>query len=116
MKKITSINSAGLLFVLLLPITFIAIPLDVAAKAKVVVIEGMHYDADASIEDNLKSLTGKSVSVTVASGKTLTGTIKSVGNHLLHLEKLGGKEFYDALIRIEDISAIEARFRHVKRD
>jgi hypothetical protein len=44
----------------------------------------------------------------------LQGYVKSVGSGLLHLEKLAGKDFYDALLRIEDISAIEAKFRDMK--
>jgi hypothetical protein len=32
----------------------------------------------------------------------------------MHVEKLAGKDFYDALIRIEDITAIEAKFRDLK--
>jgi hypothetical protein len=37
-----------------------------------------------------------------------------VGDHFLHLERLAGRDFYDALVRIEDISAVEARFREMK--
>jgi hypothetical protein len=37
-----------------------------------------------------------------------------VGDHFVHLEKLAGREFFDVLIRIEDISAVEARFRELK--
>ena len=53
--------------------------------------------------------------MTAVSGKTLTGVVKEVGNHLIHLEKLSGKEYFDALIRIENISAIETRFRMLQR-
>jgi hypothetical protein len=51
------------------------------------------------------------VVVTLNSGKTFTGNVKDVGNHLLHLEKLEGKEYFDALIVIQDISAVDTRFR-----
>jgi len=33
----------------------------------------------------------------------------------MHLEKLGHKDYFDALIRIESIVAIEARFRKLER-
>jgi hypothetical protein len=55
------------------------------------------------------------VSVTIVSGKTLSGFVKEVGIHLIHLEKLEGKDYFDALIRIENISAIEAMFRNYQR-
>jgi hypothetical protein len=31
------------------------------------------------------------------------------------LEKLGGKEYFDALIRIENICAVEAQFWEIQR-
>jgi hypothetical protein len=41
--------------------------------------------------------------------------VKGVGDHLVHLEKLAGKEHFDALIRIDRIDAIDARFRQIQR-
>ena len=73
--------------------------------------ETIKYLVNASIADNLKSLLGKQVYVTLDSGKTFAGFVKEVGNHLLHLEKLQDKDYFDALIKIEDISAIDTRFR-----
>ena len=94
---------------------FFIFPRDVFAKQEVVAIEGMSYNVDASMTDNLKSLLGRKVSLTTVLGKTFSGVVKEVGNHLIHLEKLEGKEFYDGLILIEDISAIEAMFRNYQR-
>jgi hypothetical protein len=94
---------------------FFALPAEVDAKQKVVAIEGMSYNVNSSLADNLKSLVGKKVFVTSVSGKTLSGFVKKVGNHLIHLEKLSGKDYFDALIRIENISAIEAQFRNFQR-
>ena len=88
---------------------------ELSAAPKVVALKGMNYNVNNSLADNLKALIGKKVSVTVVSGKALTGYVKDVGNHLIHLEKLDGKNFYDALIRIENISAIEAMFRNYQR-
>jgi len=74
-------------------------------------VKGMAYNANASMADNLKTMVGKPVNITLQSGATFSGILKTVGTHLVHLEKLSGKEYYDALIRLEDISAIDARFR-----
>ena len=114
-KQSKMIGSIGTILVVLLSVVWLSLPADVGAKAKVVPIEGMSYQVNASLEDNLKSLVGKKVSVTLDSGKTLTGLVKEVGNHLIHLEKLDGKEFFDALIRIENIVALEARFRNLQQ-
>ena len=73
--------------------------------------EKISYHVNGSIADNLKSLSGKQVYVTLDSGKTFAGLVKEVGNHLLHLEKLQDKDYFDALIKIENISAIDTRFR-----
>lgn len=114
MKKMGRLSLAGkgLLCVVLI---CMLVPAMAAAKAEVVPVEGMKYDVNASLNDNLKALVGKKVYITIASGKTLSGTLKEVGPHLLHLEKLDGKDFFDALIRIEEISAFDARFREYKR-
>jgi hypothetical protein len=80
----------------------------------VVPIEEAKFDTSLSLIDNLKSYIGKDVFVHLKSGQTLQGYVKSVGNNLIHLEKLAGKDFYDALIRIEEINAIEAKFREMK--
>jgi len=77
-------------------------------------VEGAAFDTSFTLKDNLKTFIGKDVYVHLRSGKTLQGHVKSVGDHFLHLEKLAGKDFYDALVRIDDISAIEARFRDIK--
>ena len=86
-----------------------------AAKPKIVPIEGTRYNVEAPLTANLRALEGKRVYVTLSSGKTLTGLVKKVGKHLLHIEKLAGKEYFDALIRIADIAAIDTQFRKLQR-
>ena len=65
----------------------------------------------ASFIDNLIMAKGQFAYVTLKSGKTLSGDIKEVKNSLLHLEKIEGRNYFDALIRVEDISAFEIQFR-----
>ena len=85
------------------------------AQAKSVTpIEGVKFDAQFALVDNLKLFTGKDVYLHLRSGKTFQGYVKSVGDHFVHLEKLAGRDFFDVLIRIEDISAVEAKFRDLK--
>ena len=71
----------------------------------------MQLYAGSSLDDNLIAFKGKSVTVTLSSGKQMTGFVKDVKNGLLHLERLSLKDYYDALIRTDHISAIEARVR-----
>ena len=85
-----------------------------AQQKKVTDLEGVKFDLSVSLADNIKAFVGKDLIVHLNSGKTVQGYVKSVGNGLLHLEKLAGRDFYDALIKIEDISAIECKFREMK--
>ena len=87
---------------------------DAGAQSQITAIPGVGFNASAPLADNLKALTGKDVYINLRSGKTYQGIVKSVGDHLIHLEKIAGKEFFDALIRTDDISAIEVKFRGYK--
>lgn len=115
MKKVRVLSLTGIMMALLFFVIFLILPVGVVAKAKVVAIEGMSYNVNSSLKDNLESLIGKKVYVTLDSGKTMAGFVKAVGNHLIHLEKLDGKDFFDALIRIESIHAVDGRFREYQR-
>jgi small nuclear ribonucleoprotein (snRNP)-like protein len=112
MKKSIKIG-ASLAF---LVITAMSMPSsEASAKTNVVAVSGISYNVNFSLQDNLKSLIGKKVYLTLDSGNTFAGFIKEVGDHLVHLEKLDGKSYFDALIRIENVSAIETKFRDVQR-
>ena len=115
MKKSKMVGSVGLALTILFYVTILMLPTEAEAKPKVVAIEGISYNVNSSLADNLKSLVGKKVYVTLDSGKTFTGFVKEVGNHLMHLEKLDSKDYFDALLRIENISAIDTRFRNIQR-
>jgi small nuclear ribonucleoprotein (snRNP)-like protein len=115
MKRVKKLSSMGILLAILSCVAVLSHSAEAKAKAKVAAIEGMRYNVSASLQDNLKSLIGKRVYVTLDSGKTLAGFVKEVGNNLVHLEKLEGKDFFDALIRIEDINAIDVKFRDFQR-
>jgi sRNA-binding regulator protein Hfq len=73
--------------------------------------ENVQLNAAIPLADNLIALKGKTVAVFLSSGLTMTGVVKEVQNNLLYLEKLSQKEFYDALVRVDMIVAIEVRAR-----
>ena len=114
-KRSKMVGSVGLALAIVFFVTVFILPTEAEAKSKVVAIEGIRYNVNSTLAKNLKSLIGKKVYVTLDSGKTFTGLVKEVGKHLVHLEKLDGKEYFDALLRIENISAIDTRFRDFKR-
>lgn len=85
------------------------------AGSKTIPVEDMRYNTNTSIHDNLALLKEKRVTLTLDGGKVITGIVKSIGGDLVHLKKIERKEYYDALIRIKNIQAIEARFRTLQR-
>ena len=115
MKKSKMLGSVGLALSVFFCLALFVHPTETEATSQIVAMEGITYNVNASMSNNLKSLIGKKVYVTLDSGQTMAGFVKKVGEHLLHLEKLDGKEYFDALIRIKKISAIDTRFRNIQR-
>ena len=64
-----------------------------------------------SMKEVLLSQTGKRVTVKTDSGETLEGTVTKVGDQLLHISKLAGKDFYDAVIRLDKITSVVLKVR-----
>jgi hypothetical protein len=61
---------------------------------------------EEAIKDGLKALTGKAVTLQLSSGQDVSGTIEEVGPEVVRIGQLSGKEFYSALVSIEEISAL----------
>ena len=47
----------------------------------------------------------------LGSGDEIEGTVTQVGKSLVHVSRLSGKEFYDAVISIDKVSAVRIRVR-----
>jgi len=65
----------------------------------------------STMAEVLGSLAGASVDLTLRSGTTLSGKVGPVHQNVMVLAELRGKEFYDAVVRIDDISAVSVRVR-----
>lgn len=61
------------------------------------------------LQQNLARRIGEKVELVLVSGKSLTGTVKAVGLATVHLGALEGKEFYDALVQVDQIGAVVLR-------
>ena len=109
-KLITTIT-----LVILTTASLLTLSTSTIAAVELVPVEGARYNASDSMPNNLRLFIGKRVNVLLNSGKTIAGYVKDVGEKFVHLEKLDGKEFYDALIRIERINSIDIQFRSPKR-
>ena len=64
-----------------------------------------------TLKDVLSRVLDKDVYVLLKSGKEYLGKIKKVGELCVQLEQKGNRSFYDSIIRIDDISAVEIRVR-----
>jgi len=65
----------------------------------------------ATVKDVLAENLGKRVIVRLESGENLEGTVSKVGDSIVHIAKLSGRDFYDAIVRIDRINAIVFKVR-----
>ena len=56
------------------------------------------------MRDSLKAKVGSKVTLQLLGGQEVSGKIVEVGDQAVHLSELTGKEFYDALVRLDHIS------------
>lgn len=108
MKSVVWIGFAALVFLIgFNPISIHSVaaaePNDKATAVK--------YDMEASFEENLLLFKGKYVRISLTGGPILSGYVKDVKKGLLHLEKVSERDFFDALVKIDTITAMEAKFR-----
>lgn len=52
---------------------------------------------------------GKQVDLRLKSGEKISGKVKTVGTKAVHLTALSGQEFYDAVVLLDDVSAVVIR-------
>ena len=57
----------------------------------------------------LKRNEGQKVELRLKSGEKFSGKIAAVGDKAVHVAELTGQEFYDAVISLDDVSAVIIR-------
>ncbi len=74
--------------------------------------KAVRLDEGDGVASVLKRLEGRAVKIRLAgSGDELSGKVQKVGKELVYLSEIGGREFYDALIRIDQVSAVVVQTR-----
>jgi hypothetical protein len=63
------------------------------------------------LRDNLQKKVGAKVTLQLRGGQEISGKVMEVGETAVHLSELTGKEFYDAVVRLDYISALVVRVR-----
>ena len=54
---------------------------------------------------------GKRVALVLTTGPELSGVVTAVGDHVVHLTELTGRELFDAVVSLDRISAVVIRVR-----
>jgi hypothetical protein len=69
------------------------------------------FKAGTTIRNILTDSVGKRISLRLDSREELEGTVVSVGDQLVLIAKLSGRDYYDAYVSIERISAVIVKTR-----
>ena len=65
----------------------------------------------ATMKALLTDSIGKRVALRLESSEEIEGTVTMVGEHLVHISKLSRRDFFDAFVSIDRISAVIIRVR-----
>jgi len=71
--------------------------------------EEISIKAGDTLQSLLEAHKGKKVTVRLSGGEEMTGNVTSVTKELLHLGRLSGKEYFDAVIDVTKITAMIVR-------
>jgi len=71
----------------------------------------MQINSQDSIQDILERNLNKTVKLYLLSGESLEGRVSAVGETLTHLSEITGREFYDAVVRTDQIGGLMLRTR-----
>ena len=59
-----------------------------------------------TMNDIMQRNVGKFVEIKLNSGETLSGRLVRTNPNLLHISKITGRNYFDAVVRIDDVSAL----------
>jgi hypothetical protein len=106
MKGENSMKVRGIFFA-----AVFAVGLFIASQGIVTAQDKPGFNPSISLKDNLAANVGKRVSLMISTGESVEGTIEKVGDHFVLISKLSGKDFYDAVVRIDEVKAVVFRAR-----
>lgn len=67
------------------------------------------FAADDTAASVLKRQAGQRVELRLKSGEKIAGKVEAVGDKAVHLSALTGQEFFDAVVLLDEISAVVIR-------
>jgi len=82
-----------------------------AVSTPVLADEAYTLKSDRNVAGVLGDLAGKTVTLYLRGGEKLTGKLSVAGTRTVQLTGLSGREFYDAVVALDAIDAVEVRAR-----
>ena len=83
-----------------------------ACATGAVTAQPLVVNADDSIEKLLAAQKGKRVTVKLGPNDELTGIVRTVSPHVVHLGELAGRELFDAAVDIKQVRAVIVRTKN----
>jgi hypothetical protein len=71
----------------------------------------LEVKVDEALVSVLRSQTGGDVILVLSSGQDIPGKLVMVGEKVVHLTRLRGMEYYDAVIALDEIVGIKVRVK-----
>lgn len=75
-------------------------------------VNDLDLNSPEPIRVNLEKFMGERVTVSLVGGGELQGVVSKVGATALYITELTGREFFDAVVRLEHISAVTVKTRN----
>ena len=73
--------------------------------------EGLSVSGEDTVQSILSANQDKRVIIRLVSGGELTGKVGTVNGKVVHLMELSGREFFDAVVSLDQIEAVIIRTR-----
>ena len=72
----------------------------------------LDLNSPESIRVNLERFMGERITLSLIGGGELQGVVSKVGVTSLYITELTGREFFDAVVRLDHISAVVVKMRN----
>lgn len=67
------------------------------------------YTAEDSMKDSLRALEGKQVTIRLKNGQRVKGRLAALGQQLVHIQPVAGREYYAEVLLIDQVAGVEYR-------
>jgi hypothetical protein len=72
----------------------------------------LDLNSPEAIRVNLERFMGERITLSLTGGGELQGVVSKVGETTLYITELTGREFFDAVVRLDHISAVVVKMRN----